>query len=225
MLVAADDDDVDDSVRDDVVDRDAPGDRRRARGGDEAALEAGRATVTDIDRSDDPGEAWEVEVLLDNGDEMDVELAADSLEVRARTSTRATDASGRTPAFPRIRRPEEAARPGGLFGIPTGQPWGHGKAKAHLRARAEPSEGPPCETLRLLSLAVAATTVVAPSAIDASLDRRTRPPRRRGGAFPVTIEHVYGETTITERAASARRDGRRGEPRGAARPRHRARQP
>ena len=39
--------------------------------------------------------------------------------------------------------------------------------------------------------------------------------------FPVTIEHAYGETTI-EREARARRDGRLGEPRGSAGPRHRA---
>lgn len=42
-----------------------------------ALAAAGAGTVTEIDRSDDPGEAWEVEVFLENGDEVDVELADD----------------------------------------------------------------------------------------------------------------------------------------------------
>ena len=54
----------------------------------------------------------------------------------------------------------------------------------------------------------------------------TAPTRQRAGprdgAFPVTIEHAYGETTI-EAAARAHRDRRVGEPRGAARARCRAR--
>lgn len=64
--------------RDDVVDPDDQvTDEELARVTDAALGAAGGGTVTDIDRSDDPGEAWEVEVRLDNGDEMDVELAAD----------------------------------------------------------------------------------------------------------------------------------------------------
>ena len=35
---------------------------------------AGGGTVTDLDRSDDPGEAWEVEVTKDDGSELDVAL-------------------------------------------------------------------------------------------------------------------------------------------------------
>ena len=35
---------------------------------------AGSGTVTDLDRSDDPGEAWEVEVTMDDGSELDVAL-------------------------------------------------------------------------------------------------------------------------------------------------------
>jgi hypothetical protein len=40
-----------------------------------AALDiAGGGAVTDLDRSDDPGEAWEVEVTLEDGSELDVAL-------------------------------------------------------------------------------------------------------------------------------------------------------
>ncbi len=35
---------------------------------------AGDGTLTDLDRSDDPGEAWEVEVTMDDGSELDVAL-------------------------------------------------------------------------------------------------------------------------------------------------------
>ena len=66
-----------------IVDRDDQVTDEEARQVTEAAIAAaGGGTVTDIDRSDDPGEAWEVEVLLDNGDEVDVELAADYSVVR-----------------------------------------------------------------------------------------------------------------------------------------------
>lgn len=48
-----------------------------------AALAAvGGGTVTDVSRDDDPGKAWEVEILLDNGDEAEVELAADLAVLR-----------------------------------------------------------------------------------------------------------------------------------------------
>jgi len=39
-----------------------------------ALVIAGGGTVTDLDRSDDPGEAWEVEVTTDDGSELDVAL-------------------------------------------------------------------------------------------------------------------------------------------------------
>ncbi|MBD8103188.1 hypothetical protein [Plantibacter sp. CFBP 8775] len=42
-----------------------------------ALAEAKGGTVTDVDRSDDPGEAFEVDVLLENGDELEVALDAD----------------------------------------------------------------------------------------------------------------------------------------------------
>ncbi|KQM14926.1 hypothetical protein ASF83_02550 [Plantibacter sp. Leaf171] len=42
-----------------------------------ALAEAKGGTVTDVDRSDDPGVAFEVDVLLDNGDELEVALDAD----------------------------------------------------------------------------------------------------------------------------------------------------
>jgi len=42
-----------------------------------ALAEAGGGTVTDVDRSDDPGVAFEVDVLLANGDELEVDLAKD----------------------------------------------------------------------------------------------------------------------------------------------------
>ena len=67
-----------DSPSDPIVDRDDQVSDDEVRQVTDAAITAaGGGTVTDIDRSDDPGEAWEVEVLLDNGDEVDVELAAD----------------------------------------------------------------------------------------------------------------------------------------------------
>ena len=67
-----------DAATDPIVDRDDQVTDEEAREVTEAAIAAaGGGTVTDIDRSDDPGEAWEVEVLLENGDEVDVELAAD----------------------------------------------------------------------------------------------------------------------------------------------------
>lgn len=48
-----------------------------------AALAAvGGGTVTELKRDDDPGVAWEVEILLSNGDEAEVELAADLSVVR-----------------------------------------------------------------------------------------------------------------------------------------------
>lgn len=54
--------------------------------------------------------------------------------------------------------------------------------------------------LRLLTLAVAATAVVslAACAPDAAPSTGAEIPAAEAGAFPVTIEHVYGETTITE---------------------------
>jgi uncharacterized membrane protein YkoI len=42
-----------------------------------ALAEAKGGTVTDVDRSDDPGEAFEVDVLLENGDELEITLDAD----------------------------------------------------------------------------------------------------------------------------------------------------
>jgi hypothetical protein len=43
-----------------------------------AALDAvGGGTVTELKRDDDPGKAWEVEILLANGDEAEVELDAE----------------------------------------------------------------------------------------------------------------------------------------------------
>jgi hypothetical protein len=48
-----------------------------------AALAAvGGGTVTELKRDDDPGIAWEVEIRLANGDEAEVELAADLSVVR-----------------------------------------------------------------------------------------------------------------------------------------------
>lgn len=41
-----------------------------------ALTEAGGGTVTDLERSDDRDHAWEVEVTLDNGAEIDFELDA-----------------------------------------------------------------------------------------------------------------------------------------------------
>lgn len=44
---------------------------------DAALAEAGGGTVTDVDRSDDADQAFEVDVLLEDGDELEVELADD----------------------------------------------------------------------------------------------------------------------------------------------------
>ena len=44
---------------------------------DAALAEAGGGTVTDVDRSDDADHAFEVDVLLEDGDELEVELADD----------------------------------------------------------------------------------------------------------------------------------------------------
>lgn len=44
---------------------------------DAALAEAGSGTVTDVDRSDDADHAFEVDVLLDGGDELEVELDDD----------------------------------------------------------------------------------------------------------------------------------------------------
>lgn len=50
---------------------------------DAALAEAKGGTVTDVDRSDDPGVAFEVDVLLANGDELEVDLGADFSVVRS----------------------------------------------------------------------------------------------------------------------------------------------
>lgn len=50
---------------------------------DAALAEAKGGTVTDVDRSDDPGVAFEVDVLLANGDELEVDLGADFSIVRS----------------------------------------------------------------------------------------------------------------------------------------------
>lgn len=42
-----------------------------------ALAEAGGGRVTDVDRDDDAGNAYDVDVLLDNGDELEIELDAD----------------------------------------------------------------------------------------------------------------------------------------------------
>jgi hypothetical protein len=48
-----------------------------------AALAAvGGGTVTDLKRDDDPDHAWEVDIRLDNGNEAEVDLAADLSVVR-----------------------------------------------------------------------------------------------------------------------------------------------
>ncbi|HXH32970.1 MAG TPA: hypothetical protein VNJ54_01000 [Plantibacter sp.] len=77
---------------DGATDRDVAGaEGRDARDADDIALtdteyadastaalaEAGGGTVTDVDRSDDPGVAFEVDVLLANGDELEIDLDAD----------------------------------------------------------------------------------------------------------------------------------------------------
>lgn len=75
-----------------ATDRDAAGaEGRETRDADDVALtdaeytdastaalaEAGGGTVTDVDRSDDPGVAFEVDVLLANGDELEIDLDTD----------------------------------------------------------------------------------------------------------------------------------------------------
>ncbi|MCX6407455.1 MAG: hypothetical protein NTV28_11115 [Propionibacteriales bacterium] len=47
-----------------------------------ALAEVGRGTVTDVERSDDRGHAYEVEVDLGNDDDVTVELAEDASVVR-----------------------------------------------------------------------------------------------------------------------------------------------
>lgn len=57
---------------------DAPvGDDEYARVSAAALAAVGGGTVTELKRDDDPGVAWEVEIRLANGDEAEVELAAD----------------------------------------------------------------------------------------------------------------------------------------------------
>lgn len=74
-----DDDRSDDHRSDD--DRDADDvpltDAEVASATDAALAEAGSGTVTDVDRSDDADHAFEVDVLLEDGDELEVELADD----------------------------------------------------------------------------------------------------------------------------------------------------
>ena len=57
----------------------------RQRATDAALAEVGNGTVTDVDRSDDLDHAWEVEVLLADGTDIDVELDADFSVVRVDT--------------------------------------------------------------------------------------------------------------------------------------------
>lgn len=49
----------------------------RAEAEDAALAEVGAGTVTDVERSDDTGSGYEVEVALDSGDEVEVALDAD----------------------------------------------------------------------------------------------------------------------------------------------------
>jgi uncharacterized membrane protein YkoI len=58
-------------------------DREQASGA--ALAEVGDGTVTDVDRSDDADHAWEVEVLLADGTDVDVELDAGFAVVRVDT--------------------------------------------------------------------------------------------------------------------------------------------
>lgn len=57
-------------------------DAELASASDAALEEAGGGTVTDVDRSDDADHAFEVDVLLEGGDELEVELADDFTVVR-----------------------------------------------------------------------------------------------------------------------------------------------
>ena len=76
----ADDGDGDDDGRDDDGDRDADdralSDQERT-GAEQAAVAEVDGTVTDVEASDDPGEAYEVEVTAADGTEWTVELDAD----------------------------------------------------------------------------------------------------------------------------------------------------
>jgi hypothetical protein len=80
---------VDDGASDDLAPGDSvvePDDRplsraEAARAGEAAAKGVAGATVVDVDRSDDPGEAYEVELTTDQG-EIDVALDADFARVR-----------------------------------------------------------------------------------------------------------------------------------------------
>jgi uncharacterized membrane protein YkoI len=76
----ADDEDGDEDGRDDDGDRDADdrvlSDQERA-DAEQAALAEVDGTVTDAEASDDPGEAYEVEVVTADGVEWTVELDAD----------------------------------------------------------------------------------------------------------------------------------------------------
>ena len=76
----ADDEDGDDDGRDDDGDRDADdralSDQERT-GAEQAAVAEVDGTVTDVEASDDPGEAYEVEVTAADGTEWTVELDAD----------------------------------------------------------------------------------------------------------------------------------------------------
>jgi len=65
------------------VDDNAPiGAEERASAEAAALAEVGSGTVTDLDRSDDADHAWEVEVTVADGSDVDVELAADFSIVR-----------------------------------------------------------------------------------------------------------------------------------------------
>ena len=65
------------------VDDNTPiGDDERASAEAAALAEVGSGTVTDLDRSDDRDHAWEVEVTVADGSDVDVELAADFSIVR-----------------------------------------------------------------------------------------------------------------------------------------------
>jgi hypothetical protein len=69
------DDDVDDADGVAVDPDDQPiSDAEAKRVAGAAVGIAGGGTVTDLDRSDDPGEAWEVEVTMANGSELDIAL-------------------------------------------------------------------------------------------------------------------------------------------------------
>ncbi|MCR6031554.1 hypothetical protein GGQ22_08845 [Nocardioides sp. zg-579] len=94
-LVGQDTDDRDDTDdTDDTDDIDGPGDRdaddrvldpAERKAAEKAALDAvGGGTVTDVEASDDPGEAYDVEVRATDGTEWDVELDAD-LQVLRKT--------------------------------------------------------------------------------------------------------------------------------------------